>query len=61
MKPQSSEPWEEMIDTSVMGEEVPIKIVTLNSSVTFHVNYEIAYILGDKGNLYVLCYDAEKF
>ena len=61
MKPQSSEPWEEMIDASVMGEEVPIKIVTLNSSVTFHVNYEIAYILGDKGNLYVLCYDTEKF
>lgn len=60
MKPDSFESWEEMIDSSIMGEEVPIKIVTLNSSVSFHVNYEMAYILGDKGNLYVLCCDSEK-
>lgn len=60
MKPESSEPWEVRIDTSNMGEEVPVKIVTLNSYVTFNENYEMAYILGDKGNLYVLCYDGEK-
>lgn len=61
MKPQVHKLKEEMIDTSVMGEEVPIKIVTLNSYMTSNVNYETAYILGDKGNLYVLCYDAERY
>lgn len=61
MKPQVCESRKELIDTSIMGEEVPVKIITLNSYMTSNENYEIAYLLGDKGNLYVLCYDLEKF
>lgn len=62
--PQPYKPRKEPIDTSAMGEEVPVKIVTLNSNMATngsYKNYEIAYLLGDKGNLYVLCYDAEKY
>lgn len=58
MKTQVPEPIKEQIDTSVMGEEAPEKIITLNPGMT---SYEIAYLLGDKGNLYVLCHDAEKY
>lgn len=56
MKPRVYEPKKESIDTSIMGEEVPVKIITLNSYMTSGVNHEIAYLLGDKGNLYVLCH-----
>lgn len=61
MKPQVYESRKELIDTSIMGEEVPVKIVTLNAYMTSSENYEVAYLLGDRGNLYVLCYDTEKF
>lgn len=61
MKPQIYEPRKELIDTSIMGEEVPIKIITLNRTMTSRENYEIAYLLGDNGNLYVLCNDTEKY
>ncbi len=59
--PQPYKPRKEPIDTSAMGEEVPVKIITLNSYMKSGVNYEVAYLLGDKGNLYVLCYDTEKY
>ncbi|MCM1253960.1 MAG: hypothetical protein NC321_14170 [Clostridium sp.] len=57
-------PRKEPIDTSAMGEETPLKIVTLNaniSDISSDEDYEIAYLLGDKGNLYALCHDAEKY
>ena len=61
LKPQADVPRKEQIDISVMGEEEPVKIITLNGSMTSGENYEIAYLLGDKGNLYVLCHDTEKY
>lgn len=61
LKPQADVPRKEQIDTSMMGEEVPVKIITLNDSMASGENYEIAYLLGDKGNLYVLCHDTEKY
>lgn len=60
-RPQPYKPRKEPVDTSAMGEEVPVKIITLNKYTTSSVNYEVAYLLGDKGNLYVLCYDTEKY
>ncbi|MCM1388498.1 MAG: hypothetical protein NC231_14305 [Bacillus sp. (in: Bacteria)] len=62
--PEPYIPRKEPIDTSAMGEETPLKIVTLNaniSDISSDENYEIAYLLGNKGNLYVLCRDAEEY
>ena len=60
-RPQPYKPRKEPIDISAMGEEVPIKIITLNRNMTSYENYEIAYLLSNKGNLYVLCCDTEKY
>lgn len=46
------------VDTSNMCGEMPIKIISLNPYIPTNENYEIAYILGDRGNIYVLrCID----
>ena len=48
------------VDTSNMCDEIPVKIVSLNPYIPTNDNYEIAYVLGDKGNIYVLrCIDGK--
>lgn len=42
------------IDTSNMRGEVPVKIISLNGHISTEDNYELAYILGDSGNIYEL-------
>lgn len=54
--PRNSEIKKE-VDISIMGEEIPTKIVSLNLNLSTRENPEIAYILGDRGNIYVLCCD----
>lgn len=54
-------PRKDSVDISIMGEEAPVKIITLNSYITAEENPEIAYLLGDKGNLYVLCCDTKGY
>lgn len=49
------------VDTSIMGDEIPVKVISLNSCIHTNVNAEIAYILGDKGNIYVLCCDSKDY
>ena len=43
------------IDTSNMHGEAPVKITSLNGHISAEDNDELAYILGDSGNIYVLC------
>lgn len=49
------------IDISIMEEEKPQKVISLNRYITTDANPENAYILGDKGNIYVLCCDSENY
>lgn len=42
------------VDISNMCDEIPVKIVSLNPYISTNENFEIAYILSDKGNIYVL-------
>ncbi|MDE6387204.1 MAG: hypothetical protein K2L82_05260 [Lachnospiraceae bacterium] len=48
------------VDTSNMCDEIPVKLVSLNPYIPTNENFEIAYVLGDKGNIYVLrCIDGK--
>lgn len=48
------------IDTSNMRGEAPVKIISLNTYISTKDNYELAYILGGSGNIYVLrCIDGK--
>jgi len=49
------------VDISIMEEEKPKKLISLNTYISTDANFENAYILGDKGNLYVLCCDSENY
>lgn len=49
------------VDISAMGEEIPIKVISLNSNIHTYESHEIAYILGDRGNLYVLRRNSDNY
>lgn len=49
------------VDISIMEEEKPKKVISLNTYISTDTNFENAYILGDKGTLYVLCCDSENY
>lgn len=49
------------IDMSNMGGEVPMKAVSLNHNISLNEGRELAYILSEEGNIYILQNTAEKY
>lgn len=58
--PRNSEIKEE-VDISVMGEEMPKEVISLNPYIPTDEVTEIVYILGDKGNIYELYSDSKGY